>query len=108
MTEYDDQFEGTFYRSVSEDSQIICLSDFSEKVETDGAHIFKCTTHVESMRYDLKMDSEDKGCNIRRSRILWRNEFVSKITKVLFKQFVQMSENQTIILNWNLVKASST
>ena len=72
------------------------LSDFANSVEKDASQCsFKCTTHVKSLRCDLKLDGKCRIVTISGvRRIVWKKDFVPKITRAIFKQYVQLSETE--------------
>ena len=90
LSEYtEDQFKGVFYKTVRQESQITVsfvskvfyntfeskfLSDFANSVKKDASQCsFKCTTHVKSLRCDLKLDGKSRIVTISGvGRIVWR------------------------------------
>ena len=107
----DDQFEGIFYKTLREETCISVnfvsnvflnsfqskfLSDFSNSIDSDESRrVFKCTTHVKSLRCDLKLDGNSRNVTVSGvGRIVWRKDYFSKITRFIFKQYVQTSGSQ--------------
>lgn len=105
----DDQFEGVFYNTLREESQISVsfvsnvfyhtfqnkfLADFANSIENDDSNrIFTCTTHVQRLKCDLKLDSVSKTVKIAGvGRIVWRKDRFPRITRAIFKQYVMISE----------------
>lgn len=112
-TEHDDPFEGIFYRTSTGDTEITIafvsivffeafrdkfLADYSDRLESCASNnraIFNCTTHVKSLRCDIKIDYNCRNVVISGvGRIVWRNEQFPRIARVLFVQYVQMSDSQ--------------
>ena len=107
----EDQFEGVFYNTVREESQITVsfvskvfyntfenkfMSNFANTVGNDASQCsFKCTTHVKSLRCDLKLDGKSRIVTISGvGRIVWRKDYFPKIARAKFKQYVQLSDTE--------------
>ena len=72
------------------------LSDFFNSINSDESQrVFKCTTHVKSLRCDLKLDGNSRNVTVSGvGHIVWRKDYFPKITRLIFKQYVQTSESQ--------------
>ena len=120
----DDQFEGVFYNTLREESQISVsfvsnvfyytfqnkfLADFANSIENDDSkRIFTCTTHVQSLKCDLKLDSVSKTVKIAGvGRIVWRNDRFPRITRAIFKQYVMISEKGNDSCEYQMEKKTS-
>ena len=107
----DDQFEGIFYKTLLEETCITVnfvsnifynsfqskfLSDFSNSIASgETGRFFKCSTHVKSLRCDLKLDGNSRNVIVSGvGRIMWRKDYFSKITRFMSKQCVQTSVSQ--------------
>ena len=116
----DDQFEGIFYNTVRDETCISVnfvsnaffnsfldklLSDFSSSIECDETRrIYKCTTHIRSLKCDLKLDGNSKNVTVLGTgRILWRKDYFPKLARIIFKHYVQISESQ---LGQSLIESS--
>ena len=111
-TDYDDdQFEGIFYNTMRDETCISVhfvsnaffhsflnklLSDFSSSIECDETRrIYKCTTHIRSLKCDLKLDGNSKNITVLGTgRIMWRKEYFPRLARTIFKHYVQISESQ--------------
>ena len=110
-TEYeDDLFEDIFYKTKRDEACITVtfvssgfynsfhdkiLSDFSSSIDCDETNqIYKCTTHIRSLKCDMKLDGKSKSVAVTGiGRIMWRKEFFPGIAKIIFKQYAKKSEN---------------
>ena len=111
-SEYDDdQLEGIFYKTKRDVSCITVnfvssafytafqdkiLSDYSSSIDCDEANrIYRCSTHVRSLKCEMKLDGKSKNVTVTGvGRIMWRKDYYPRIAKIIFKQYVQKSENQ--------------
>ena len=69
---------------------------FSNSIDSDKSQrFFKCATHVKSLRCDLNLDGNSRNVTVSGvGRIVWRKDYFPKITRFIFKQYVQTSESQ--------------
>ena len=111
-TEYDDdQFEGIFYKTLKDEAcltvhfvsnafylsfQEKLLSDFSSSIECDESRrIYRCTTHLRGLKCHMKLDGNSRNVTVSGvGRIMWRKDYFARIARVIFKQYVQISESQ--------------
>ena len=111
-TDYDDdQFESIFYNTVRDETCISVnfvsnaffhsflenlLSDFSSSIECDEIRrIYKCTTHIRSLKCDLKLDGNSKNITaLGTGRIMWRKDYFPRLARTIFKHYFQTSESQ--------------
>ena len=107
----DDQFEGIFFKTLRDESCITVnfvsnafynslkdklLSGFSSSIECDETRsIYKRTTHLHSLKCDMKLDGNAKNVAVSGlGRIMWRKHYFPRIARIIFKQYVQISESQ--------------
>ena len=78
------------------ESECKFLADFASSITTDQSDcIYKCTTHVKSLRCDLKIDNNYQSVTITGvGRIAWRKYYFPKVTGALFMKYIQASESQ--------------
>ena len=111
-SEYDDDhLEGIFYKTKRDVSCITVnfvssafytafqdkiLSDYSSSIDCDEANrIYRCSTHVRSLKCEMKLDGKSKNVTVTGvGRIMWRKDYYPRIAKIIFKQYVQKSESQ--------------
>ena len=113
----DDQFEGIFYRTVTEETEVALnfvsnfffnafrnklTADFSESIKlNDMQTVLKFTMHIKCLRCDVKMDSTTNIVTVSGvGRLIWRSEYFPRVAHNLFRQYVQevdslVQESQT-------------
>lgn len=109
----DDQFEGIFYRTSTEETEISLnfvsnvffnafrnklTADFSDSLKYNELQsVFKCTMHIKGLKCDVKVDNTTNMVTVTGvGRLIWRGEYFPKITQTLFRRYVQEADSQVL------------